>query len=196
MGASTEAPLKVRCNSLARKTPSFGQSYKICTWWCWNVLLPFLTQRFPECWWDHGICVPPVPSIPHQTWAHCVFSSLYLRTRTWVGSHLKVRLLKKDCIQDILTYEVGSTATARNLQRRLILSVRKTSSDPVLASLGTFELNKRLSTLLKVSRETCSAKLKKRGRKKTFSFHSIWSFNWLQKYWPTVVIKISHLCCS
>lgn len=69
------------------------------------------------------------------------------------------------------------------------LSIRKTPSDPEMISLGTLELNRRQNILLRAPREAHSAKLKKREKKPTFSFHSIWSFNWLQKYWPTVVIK-------
>ena len=43
-----EVPPKARCNFLAKETPSLGQSYKICTWWCWNVLLPSLSLKFQE----------------------------------------------------------------------------------------------------------------------------------------------------
>lgn len=45
---SLEVPLKAKCNSLTRETPSFGRSYKICIWWCWNVLLSSLSYKFPE----------------------------------------------------------------------------------------------------------------------------------------------------
>lgn len=76
-------PLKARCNSLARKMPSFGQSLKIGMWWRWNVLLPSLLWRSPECQETLGMFLMSSQSLK---WAHCIFSSFCLMTKIWKQS--------------------------------------------------------------------------------------------------------------
>lgn len=50
MCTSMEAPLKAKCNSLARATPLFGQSYKICMWRYWNVLIMTVSGMLGRPW--------------------------------------------------------------------------------------------------------------------------------------------------
>lgn len=185
MCASTEAPLKASCNSLASKLPSLGQSHKICIGRCWNVLLPHLTWRVPEHWDDRGT----VFLLPFQSLTKLGLIAHLLPYTSWQGPTrrlLKVRLLGKDWIPDILTYEAGSRATTRILQKRFLV-LRKTPCDNKLGHTWTKQETEHF--IKGVQGDSFCKTHEKRKKKRNFSFHSIWSFNRLQKYWPTVVIK-------
>lgn len=159
----------------------------------WTSSCPPYHEGFQTVEKITGIRIPHVPSIPNQTGVHRIFSSLYPMMRTWKQSPWGATLREGG--------RFNTFSLMRLVLQRQPAICRKDSyckkdpSGPALTTVGTLELNRRPNTLSRASREACSAKLKEKGRKNPFSFHSIWSFKWL-KILAHRGYKISHFCSS
>lgn len=158
--------------------------------------LTFLIMKFSRTGKTMGTPVPCVPLVPNPTWACCTCASSFSMMRTW-----------EQCPWVRPLGESGSKtfSHASPIPQPLPEICRKDAlckKDPFRSChnecVGTLELNRRLNTRSRGSREACSASQEKRKgeKKKTLLFPFHLQLQLTPKIQAHSGYKVSHWCCS